>query len=397
MPYAHLRYHTSLDDVVLINYNNSRSIGKIVATEQSDKVIVLRFTELTPELLVHYSLSTVTDEEAPFAIKSGMVEVIQTNTRLLIDRSSIIDIAFIIPLQEVECGLFHLTGARNSYFIRYQCNRGGRVEPYGSSILQPRVIDTFSSRIFGSLNQLSASMKKLFYHHPEQDSVHKSFRMPFSYEAFFYISAKLVDSQDIIMNKIERTQRIILYYDDLSMKTSSRINQVQVIRFLTSRGLTSLRELLGVGIGVGLGKNRPTKSNPEVYCCINDIITSLELPDAMPPIFVLKPTAPLRCNGVDLIFTVETKCLHCNVRFSKVTVTSESTVLDRIPTAAIRSQTVTPYNGAMFFYGDSNSLCCVDNIDGGFAMCSSMEDEIPPFRLSLAVLSPLIASFGHTR
>ena len=86
MPYPHLRCHTSLDDVVLINYNNNHSIGKIVAHEQSDKVVMLLFAELTPELLVRYSLSAVTDEEAPYAIKAGMVKVILTDIRLTIGR-----------------------------------------------------------------------------------------------------------------------------------------------------------------------------------------------------------------------------------------------------------------------------------------------------------------------
>jgi hypothetical protein len=36
---------------------------------------------------------------------------------------------------------------------------------------------------------------------------------------------------------------------------------------------------LGVGVGIGLGKSRPSKAQPLVYCCLNDIISSVELPD----------------------------------------------------------------------------------------------------------------------
>jgi hypothetical protein len=72
-----------------------------------------------------------------------------------------------------------------------------------------------------------------------------------------------------------------LHYDDLSMKTTYRISQVHVISLLTSGGLASLCELLDVGIDAGLGKAQPTKSTPEVYCCINDIMMSIEVPAPM--------------------------------------------------------------------------------------------------------------------
>jgi hypothetical protein len=53
---------------------------------------------------------------------------------------------------------------------------------------------------------------------------------------------------------MERKQRMVLYFDDLSMKNSSQVNQVNVVWILMSGGLVRLRQVLGVGIGVGLGK-----------------------------------------------------------------------------------------------------------------------------------------------
>jgi hypothetical protein len=54
------------------------------------------------EVLRMYSLFIVTEAQAPFAMKSGMKEVILSDTRLVIGRTDIIDIAVIFPLFEVE-------------------------------------------------------------------------------------------------------------------------------------------------------------------------------------------------------------------------------------------------------------------------------------------------------
>ncbi len=70
------------------------------------------------EVLRMYSLFIVTEAQAPFAMKSGMKEVILSDTRLVIGRTDIIDIAVIFPLFEVESGLFSLTGAENCYCVR---------------------------------------------------------------------------------------------------------------------------------------------------------------------------------------------------------------------------------------------------------------------------------------
>jgi hypothetical protein len=194
---------------------------------------------------------------------------------------------------------------------------------------------------------------------------------------------------------MERKQRMVLYFDNISMKNSSRVNQVNVIRILTSGGMVTLCQVLGVGIGVCLGKEQPSKSNPLVHCCVNDVITSLEFPDEIPPIFLVKPKTPLFFNGLDLSFTVETSFLCCNVRFSKVMVTNEDIVIIQLQMAVIHRNEVIPYVGAMFCYGNDNLMCRINIIEGGFAFCSYMDDEHPPFCISLEDLSPLVASFGQ--
>ncbi len=122
---------------------------------------------------------------------------------------------------------------------------------------------------------------------------------------------------------------------------------------------------------------------------------SLELPDGVPLEYIDNPMHRLHCNGVDFIYTVENLSLQCNVRFTKIIVVSEAVAVDRIPTAAIRAQQVVPYVGAMFFYGDENSLCSIEVIHGGVATCVYVEEDVPPFNLSLLDVTPLVASFGR--
>lgn len=349
MPHDHLRIYLSIDDAVIFEDDESHLIGKIVDIGANNKVTVLLFAVVTEELLTHYSLARITATESPRAMKSGMEEVMLSESRLEIDRSKVIDVAFILLLHEVEGGLFHLTGARNTFFIQYENHHLHGIIPYPSSMFQPRIVEPYSFRIFRSLNSLSSSIKKAFYHHPEQQSLSKTLRIPFTYEAFFYVSTKFSGKGDAVMHQVERTQRCILYYDDLSMKSSSRINQVHCIRILTTGALHCLREVLGVGIGVGLGKPRPSKAKPEAYCAINDTITSLELAEAIPMDYILNPLHRLDCNGIDFIYTVDNQSLQCNIRFSKLVVVTEAIVFDRIRTATVHSQTIVPYIGAMFF------------------------------------------------
>jgi hypothetical protein len=102
----------------------------------------------------------------------------------------------------------------------------------------------------------------MFYHQPEGDSVSKTLRLHFSFEAFYYLSWKVQHSNDVFTYSFERKQRIIIYYDDVSMKNISKQNRVNIIQFLNKSSLAVLQELLGYCVGIGLGKQRPTKAKP---------------------------------------------------------------------------------------------------------------------------------------
>jgi hypothetical protein len=146
--YDDLRTYSSKDDVIIFQHNEQTLIGEILSEVPPGDIKVLLFIYVTEEIRSQYSLSSVTTEEAPFAIKSSMVEVIKSTTTLVIERSSIIDIAFVIPLMELEGGMVHLTGAANSFFVRYQQHIGGYSQDVSFRLLRPRNVEPFSFRIF---------------------------------------------------------------------------------------------------------------------------------------------------------------------------------------------------------------------------------------------------------
>jgi hypothetical protein len=253
---------SSVNDSIVFVHNNSNEIGRMVRVHRGDRISIVLFKTITEEVLLQFALPIITSTDSPLAVKSGMVELMETEEVWKIPRSTITDLTFIIPLHEVESGLFHLAGACNTYFIRYKCTGDEIIHDYQYSMLQATVGEPLSHRIFKGFNPLSSSVKRLMYHHPEEHATRKTTRLPLSCDAFHYLWSKLCNNNNIILHRFEGTQRSTIYFDDLSMKSCSRINQVLTIRILSSGGLDLVRKLLGVGIGIGLGKPRPTKSHP---------------------------------------------------------------------------------------------------------------------------------------
>jgi len=316
MVYDDLRTYSSKDDVVIFQHVDQQLIGEIIGLDEPNNGVRVRlFSRLTSELLLRYELPSTTTAEAPFTTKSGMVEVMRTGTTMVIGRSSIIDIAFVIPLVEIEGGFIHLTGAANMFFICFELSHSNdHPQEVMFRILLPRIVEPFSRRIFRNLNYLSSEIKKRLYHQAEEGSTTKSFRILFPYESFFYLLSKLRTNTGISFHQFERKQRFVLYYEDLSMKNDIRSNNIHVIRVLSSDALKALRGILGVGVGIGLAKNRPTKSKPLINCRVGDIITSIEPPCEVPIDVATKPLLRTSTNGVDFIYTIENQSLQCNIR-----------------------------------------------------------------------------------
>jgi hypothetical protein len=170
-----------------VNDSNTRVIGKIVKAHGDGRISLSVLSHATSDVLLRHLLSAVTDAEAPFAVKSGMVEVIQVPNTLKISRSSIVDVAFIVPLAELESGSFHVTGAVNTYFARFIIHPNGTISPYNHFVLQARLALPVTYRIFRGLNMFSSMIKRALNHQPEEHSTTKTVRLQLCYNTFFYL------------------------------------------------------------------------------------------------------------------------------------------------------------------------------------------------------------------
>jgi hypothetical protein len=347
--YNYIQQFISVDDVVSFTSGNLKRIGRVRAIVSRTDIEVVLFIEVSNEMLLQHSLVKITHEEAPLASKSGMVEVMQSVCTAVIPRSAIVDLCFIVPLEEVESGSFHLTGAEFVFYIRFDLQPDGSKKKHTESFIHPRMVDPLTYRIFRSLNLLSLSIKKMFYHRPENESIRKTVQLMIPFECFYYISWKISTNNNIVAYSFDRKQRIIVYHDDLSMRNRVKVNRIHIARFLNKAALAALQDLLGVGVGIGLGKPRPTKAKPLVYCCINDTITFLDLPNELPVDYIMNPHHRLDVNGIDFVYTVDNQLLKVNVHYKKKTVNMEQDVASIIRTADIRNEPIVPYIGAFFF------------------------------------------------
>jgi hypothetical protein len=192
----------SVRDAVVFVHSNLNEVGRITRVHGRDRVSVILFKTVTEELLLQYALSIITLADFHFAVKSGMVELIETTEVWKIPRSTITDLAFLIPLHEAESGIFRLPGARKTYFIRYKCNGDGIVHDYQYSMLQATVAEPLAHRIFKCLYKLSSLVKKLLYHQPEEQTM-RSAHLSMSYDSFDYLWSKLSNNEHIILNQFE--------------------------------------------------------------------------------------------------------------------------------------------------------------------------------------------------
>ena len=166
-------------------------LGEIIRYQQQT-VRVRLFQVMDLATLQRFFIAPITSQECPLASQDDMVEVYQTKTEISLNRSSIVDIAFIVSLQEVESGMFYISGAENTFFIRYIVDSNG-VTPFAPAFYFSRhFIEPLNIRLFIMSNSLSQNIRKVLYHLPESESTKKSFKLPlFSTEAFWYLVYKL--------------------------------------------------------------------------------------------------------------------------------------------------------------------------------------------------------------
>jgi hypothetical protein len=124
------------------------------------------------ETLRCFYICPVTVEEFPLASQDGMIEVYQSGDEINLVQFAILDIAFIVPLEEVGSGLFFLSGADNVYFACFIVSV--TVVPFKKSYYFGRhLIEPLGDQLFTMINALSQNVRKALYHNPESGAARK--------------------------------------------------------------------------------------------------------------------------------------------------------------------------------------------------------------------------------
>jgi hypothetical protein len=359
--------------------------GLILAGGDNNQVRVLMLRRVTTETFERYSFTPITATAYPMAYTSRMVELMSVGEEIYLPRHSIIDIIFVLPIQEVESGYLSMAGSHSMFFQRYGMLNDAIAPCPESVYFSSYLVEPLSVRLFQSLNMLATHIKRAMYHGPMSSISFKTFRLPFSIESFLFLRFKLSDA---FHDYFERKEKTIIYYNTLEMEARTNTVKKNYININTAESLQLLREILGDGIGLGLAKERPTKRNPWGVCSINNILTSLEVPDDT------SAEVTNTMDGVYLMYTEEKRLLTCNVRFSKVNVIRVEDVTSRLPDARVEEAETGAYVNAWFQL--NGALHEVVNIAGAVARSKPVgsvgtANEIV---LSLALVNNLVRTFG---
>jgi hypothetical protein len=80
---------------------------------------------MTEEIMKNYLLPPIMASLFPVASQSDVVELVAMSSVMKTTIRSIVNVVFVVPIQELEEGTVHVTGATNVYFIRYALNNKG--------------------------------------------------------------------------------------------------------------------------------------------------------------------------------------------------------------------------------------------------------------------------------
>jgi hypothetical protein len=202
-----------------------------------DQLFVRLFQVVTSEILKRYFIQPVNATDYPLAFLDEMEELYLTTDEIYISRSDVTDIVFVVPIAEVESGMFSMSGASNVYFIRYKFLNGG-MHCFPTSFYFSRyIMEPLSVRLFNVLNTLSQHLRHALYHVSENSPTKKkTFCLYlFTMEAFWYLVYQV--GKHAIGTSCDRKQSVIKYYNTLRMECSSKLNTLSYSRVLSEPAL----------------------------------------------------------------------------------------------------------------------------------------------------------------
>ncbi len=106
------------DYIKFIRTNVGDVLGEI-SYRNSERVKVKLLRAMNSVILQWFNVTPINQTDFPLASQDNVQEVYQSSDEIYVKRSTIIDVAFIIPVAEVESGMFFLSGVENTFCIRY--------------------------------------------------------------------------------------------------------------------------------------------------------------------------------------------------------------------------------------------------------------------------------------
>jgi hypothetical protein len=207
-----LQSNVSVGDYVkFVDQLHPNGLGEIVSC--SHLRVKLRLFRVMDSVAMQLNfLSPLNTRDHPLASQDELIEVYQSSEEMYITRNQISDVAFILPIQEVESGRFFLSSSENSFVIRYSYDNNHMI-PWATSFYFSRCgVEPLGVHLFHALNTLSDYLRRLMCHRPESETTSQSFKLPmFSPESFYYLAFKLADKS--IHLSIHQKQQSIKYYN----------------------------------------------------------------------------------------------------------------------------------------------------------------------------------------
>jgi hypothetical protein len=136
------------------------------------------------------------------------------------------------------------------------------------------------------------------------------------------------------------------------------------------------------------------KSAKFKYCTINGKLNSIELGNLIPVENVGYPLMTTRSNGIDFIFSEESRQLTCSIHFTAIIVSHLDVVKSRVPNADVQQPATSAYVGAWFLY--HGVVLEVTTILNNIASCKEPDDDdATVIELPLPLVSQLVDTFGR--
>jgi hypothetical protein len=87
-----------------------------VLTASEETLLCRIYTPMTGEILNRFSLQPIMASLFPVAAQANIIELVGTVHTITASRNEINDIVYVVPIQELESGMVHITGACNLFF-----------------------------------------------------------------------------------------------------------------------------------------------------------------------------------------------------------------------------------------------------------------------------------------